>query len=154
MSKFLILVGALLIFLNIKSLKKGNKTKDEKCFNEILKNESENMSELKMEVINMRKDFAETVLELQLDIKELKEENMALHSELLKIKFDNKKEEKALEYETNKVETIKKEKLYDEKDEKIEKIRELINKGINEDEICEKLSIGKGELLLIKDLYV
>ena len=151
---FLILVGTLLIFLNIKFIKKENKTKEEKCFNGILKNESDNMSELKLEIINMRKDFAETVLELQLDIKELKEENMTLHSELLKIKFDNKKEEKALEDNSGEIKTIKKENSYYEKDDKILKIKELINEGVNEDEICEKLSIGKGELLLIKDLYV
>ena len=32
-------------------------------------------------------------------------------------------------------------------------IRELISLGLNDEEICEKLSLGKGEVLLVRNLY-
>ena len=43
------------------------------------------------------------------------------------------------------------EKIADSK--KTEKIKELLNEGLSEDEICHRLSISKGEVLLVKDLY-
>lgn len=37
---------------------------------------------------------------------------------------------------------------------KLEEIKKLIDKGMNEDEIAEVLHIGRGEMLLIKELYL
>ena len=36
---------------------------------------------------------------------------------------------------------------------KTERIRNLLQHGFSEDEICEKISIGKGEVLLVKGLF-
>ncbi|MFW2487112.1 hypothetical protein ACN077_00925 [Clostridium chromiireducens] len=36
---------------------------------------------------------------------------------------------------------------------KTQKIKELINQGLTEEEICHKLSISKGEVLLVKGLF-
>jgi DNA-binding NarL/FixJ family response regulator len=36
---------------------------------------------------------------------------------------------------------------------KEDKIKQLINKGYKDDEICNELNIGRGELLLIKKCY-
>ena len=36
--------------------------------------------------------------------------------------------------------------------EKTEKIKEMINKGKSDEEICNSLGIGKGEVLLIREL--
>lgn len=36
---------------------------------------------------------------------------------------------------------------------KEEKIKQLINKGYEDDQICKTLNIGRGELLLIKNCY-
>ena len=38
-------------------------------------------------------------------------------------------------------------------DNKEEKIRQLINSGYQEEQICKELNIGRGELLLIKKCY-
>ena len=38
--------------------------------------------------------------------------------------------------------------------EKQKKVKVLLDKGLSDDEICEKLSIGKGEILLIKNLLI
>ena len=36
---------------------------------------------------------------------------------------------------------------------KTESIKELLQQGLNENEICHRLSISKGEVLLVKDLF-
>ncbi|MBQ2611906.1 hypothetical protein IJF81_05905, partial [bacterium] len=36
---------------------------------------------------------------------------------------------------------------------KTQQIKELLDMGLNEDQICEKLSLGKGEVQLVKGLF-
>ena len=38
------------------------------------------------------------------------------------------------------------------KNEKQKKVKDLLDKGLSDEAICEELSIGKGEILLIKSL--
>ena len=40
-----------------------------------------------------------------------------------------------------------------EKSNNVEEVKKLIEQGVSIDDICKILSIGKGEVLLIKDLY-
>lgn len=37
---------------------------------------------------------------------------------------------------------------------KVDEVKKLLSEGINEDEIAQRLAIGKGEVLLIKELYL
>ena len=37
---------------------------------------------------------------------------------------------------------------------KIDEIRKMLDKGLSVDEVAEKLSLGKGEVLLIRGLYI
>jgi len=36
----------------------------------------------------------------------------------------------------------------------VEDVKELLGQGLSEDTIAQRLSIGKGEVLLIKELYL
>jgi len=37
---------------------------------------------------------------------------------------------------------------------KVEEVKELLGEGLSEDIIAQRLNIGKGEVLLIKELYL
>ncbi|WP_040211270.1 DUF6115 domain-containing protein [Clostridium polynesiense] len=142
---FLILIAAALILFNYKAVIKEN------SFKSILDAETLDTEDYKLEIIALRKEFAETVMELQNEILALK--NIPRH-------YDNNKEEVQASI-PNKIE-IKSEieesdiKPLGEKitSNKVIRVKELIEKGLTTDEICEELSIGKGEVLLIKELYL
>ena len=93
-------------------------------------------------------------------IRKNKEDNI----ELIKVgknKIDRNKLKKMYKKEENIDETIKeveKTTISEEKKESksilVEQIQDLIKEGYSLDEISETLSIGKGEVLLIKQLYI
>lgn len=157
MPLILIILGSIFILVSIKwDSKKAKKNKEvNKSFDNILKEKEENMSDYELEIGRLRKDFSETIIELQQDIYSLKEEIHKLKRSKIYCEDQEQKTEKITEL---------KEELVDNKDEDImgssnyneDKIRNayhLIKKGITDDEICRTLKIGKGELLLIKGLY-
>ena len=37
---------------------------------------------------------------------------------------------------------------------KVEEVKELLGEGLSEESIAQRLNIGKGEVLLIKELYL
>ncbi|MBD7915307.1 hypothetical protein H9660_09120 [Clostridium sp. Sa3CUN1] len=148
----IIVIGIILIFLNLKAIKK-----EDKSFEKILAREEENNNkDYDIEILKIRKDIAETVLELQREIEELK---LSINSSnKLEIKNYNKndKNESNLDKDiiseidfSNKIESNKKENFQSEKQKKV---KLLLDKGLTDNEICEKLNIGKGEVLLIKSL--
>lgn len=151
----IIIIGIILIFLNLKAI-----TKEDKSFEKILaREEVNNNKDYDIEILKIRKDMAETVLDLQKEIEELK---LALNSiKKIEIQDDNiiktnNKSEINLDKDiiseidfSNKIESIKSESFQSEKQRKV---KFLLDKGLTDDEICEKLSIGKGEVLLIKSL--
>lgn len=150
----LILVGIILVILNYKALKK-----DDTSFDSMLKYKKEDISDIEVEIGEIRRDIAESLTELQQEILSLKDE---IHgSSNKKIEFDlplDVKEEVEVD-----------EKVIDEKsfllnggdgvindirkESKTERIKALIDLGLNDEEICEKLSLGKGEVLLVRGLY-
>lgn len=151
----IIIIGIILIFLNLKAI-----TKEDKSFEKILaREEVNNNKDYDIEILKIRKDIAETVLDLQKEIEELK---LALNS-IKKIeieddniiKTDNKNEinlDKDIISEidfSNKIESNKNDNFQSEKQRKV---KLLLDKGLTDEDICEKLSIGKGEVLLIKSL--
>ena len=131
----LILFGIILIIVNIKAI-----NKEEKSFSSVLKYKKEDISEIEVEIGRLRKDLAESLTELQEEILEIR--SMV---------------------EGKKVESVDVERLLDINEEdvineintrsKAVTIKELIDLGHTDDEICEKLSLGKGEVLLVRGLY-
>ena len=136
----LIIMGAILIFLNYKALKK-----DDKSFSSVLKYKKEDIS-----------DLAESLLDLQQEIIKLQENNDTKNQESLhklnkvnKESFDNNKETMLLEKSNDNNGVINDIHVKS----KTETIKELIDLGFSDDEICEKLSLGKGEVQLVRGLY-
>ncbi|MGL4655913.1 MAG: DUF6115 domain-containing protein [Sarcina sp.] len=170
---YLVILSAILILFNIKSLKKE---KLKNGFSSILKNEEETVTDTTVEILKLRKDLSETIVELQREIVDLKEEvnylryrikdekiqssesfNVLVSDEYVKASDDDREiYTKALNKNSTKSE-VKKENNDNKKENtnsnKIKEIKSLINQGLSDDEICKKLSLGKGELLLIKGLY-
>lgn len=163
----IILIGIILIILNIKAIKKENKS-----FDKILeREESNNEKDYDLEIIAIRKDLAETVLDLQKEIEELK---ISINNiKISKIEDDNKINIKSFKKEdsdnsfqkdhpiNNFNEVVISEINFSNnssisnnnlKSDKLEKVKLLLENGLTDDKICEELSIGKGEVLLVKSL--
>lgn len=143
----LILIGLVLVIYNYIALKKESipfeihddeeKLKKNNSFENVLEKSKDELNEYKIELGVFRKNVAESLTELQEEILEIKK-----YLNIIK-NNDNLYEDK-----------IEKENLILKADsKKTEKIKELLNEGLSEDEICHRLSISKGEVLLVKDLY-
>lgn len=124
MAIILIIFGITLIIVNIKAI-----NKKENSFGNMLKYKKEDISEVQIEIGQIRQDVAESLTEMQQEILELKN--------LIKEKKELQEEAEIEENSFNKK----------------SKIIELIKEGYSEDEICNKLSLGKGEVLLVKNLF-
>lgn len=136
----LIILGLSLILLNVNAIKKGDNS-----FNSVLDNKKENLTDLEIKMGEIRKDMAESLLEIQQDILGIKDsmqvnDNNSIHKISKEKKEVTPKEEKGVINNIN----IK---------NKSERIKELLDLGFSEEEICEKLSLGKGEVQLVKGLF-
>lgn len=140
----LIIIGTFLIFLNYKAIKK-----DKNTFSNVLKYKKEDITEFEVKLGSIRKDMAESLTELQQEILELKRKStngtISQEDNNVNLKIDNEIEY-LLEGKEEVINDISKK-------GKSERIKELLDMGLTEDEICEKLSIGKGEVLLVKGLF-
>ncbi|GAA0085581.1 hypothetical protein ACH36K_07735 [Clostridium sp. MB05] len=149
----IILIGIILIILNIKAIKK-----EDKSFEKILKREEVNNNrDYDLEIISIRKDLAETILDLQKEIEELKISiNDIKNSTLMddnRSNIENYTEEssdKSINEEV--ISEINFSNKVNLENNKLEKVKKLLENGLTDDKICEELSIGKGEVLLIKSL--
>ena len=143
----LIVIGVILVVLNYKALKK-----DESSFSDVLKYKQKDMTEVEVEIGAIRRDIAESLTELQKEILEIKQ-HINFNNNVEDIKENLETDE---EFISNNLTSIDEEvDVINEIDNKnkTEVIRELISLGLNDDEICEKLSLGKGEVLLVRNLY-
>ncbi len=149
----IILIGIILIILNIKAIKK-----EDKSFEKILKREEVNNNrDYDLEIISIRKDLAETILDLQKEIEELKISiNDIKNSTLIddnKNNIENYTEESSdKRINEDVISEINFSNKVNLENNKLEKVRKLLENGLTDDKICEELSIGKGEVLLIKSL--
>lgn len=170
----ILIVGIVLIVLNFKAIKK-----EDNSFEKILQREESREKDYDLDIIEIRKSFAETVLELQKEIEDLKisindiknnnkrddiiynEEKSQNRNTLinysegeleidnfnlnntLNVKIDDNFPGKSRNKEIN---------IKVDENSKLNKVKELLDNGLNNDEICEELSIGKGEVLLIRSL--
>ena len=143
----LIVIGVILVVLNYKALKK-----DETSFSDVLKYKQKDMTEVEVEIGAIRRDIAESLTELQKEILEIKQ-HINFNNNVEDIKENLETDEELI---SNNLTSIDEEvDVINEIDNKnkTEVIRELISLGLNDEEICEKLSLGKGEVLLVRNLY-
>ncbi|CUN87423.1 Uncharacterised protein [Clostridium paraputrificum] len=143
----LIVIGVILVVLNYKALKK-----DESSFSDVLKYKQKDMTEVEVEIGAIRRDIAESLTELQKEVLEIKQ-HINFNNNVEDIKENLETDEELI---SNNLTSIDEEvDVINEIDNKnkTEVIRELISLGLNDDEICEKLSLGKGEVLLVRNLY-
>jgi len=158
---FIILVGILLIAINLNAIKK-----DKNSFNSILDNKVDNMEEFEVRIGELKREIAETKFDFQNEIQEIKDmyyikQNQSIafqNTEVEKIELKEKIEiqEKAVE-KNNKAKKINNINVHGNNIDNSIKIREigdLLKQGMDIDEIAEKLGIGKGEVLLIQELYL
>lgn len=143
----LIIVGITLIIMNLSVLRK-----EEISFLNTLKNKEENFNYTDEQLIAIRKDMAESILDIQHEIESLRNEIIKLqnaqHNKKLSIKNSELNDDIELEDEDKGVIS----EINFGNSEKTEKIKEMINKGKSDEEICNSLGIGKGEVLLIREL--
>lgn len=196
----LLSIGLLLVILNLRAI-----NKERNSFKNVFNHTEEDMKEFDFKLSELRREFSETILELQKEIVEIKEsyihtsqkednnikENKAIKENNIEYNYeisDNHKEKENAILNSDKVNRINNDKEYSSKnfidkeenlndnneknsedmlevdnDElksnisnniKIGEINRLLALGLSIEEVSEKLGIGKGEVLLIKELYL
>lgn len=145
MPLFLILIALALIILNLTAIKK-----EKKSFREILENKNENIQDFEIELGRFRKEVAETLLDIQKEIEDIKS-----YIDSSKVEPINSDEEDKFN-SNEEISVLLGNGDYnaaEDQNEKVKAVVELLSLGKNIDEICEELNLGKGEVLLIKELY-
>jgi len=159
MTGLLIFIGLILIILNVLTIKKQNKS-----FEVVLGNATENTNDFDVRIGELRREFSESILELQSELMEMKE--IIDNKEIIKKNNElNKNTNTSYLEEVNDIENN--EEIYEENkseiiiagahnanSEKVETIKRLFTEGLSVEEISEIMHLGKGEVLLIKDLYI
>lgn len=172
----LIIIGVALIATNIRAI-----MREENNFNKAMIDAESNIDEVDMRLIEIRSEFAKTITELQREINDLKKvnHNEFIKNEALEKRDDSEKNISNDEYINTLVDKIDSlnddillqgENMDDLKEEekkdsnpkkdikgnslKVEEVKELLGEGLSEESIAQRLNIGKGEVLLIKELYL
>ena len=175
----LIIIGVALIATNIRAI-----MREENNFNKAMIDAESNIDEVDMRLIEIRSEFAKTITELQREISDLKKENYTefIEEELLEKSDDSNKDISNDEYintlvdkadsldddiliQGENIDELINDSKEEEKDSnprkgirdnslKVEEVKELLGEGLSEDIIAQRLNIGKGEVLLIKELYL
>ena len=146
MAVIMILLGIVLITFSSYSIIKENTNGSRDKFSTVLKERQESVNDTDITIGEMRREFAETIMELQVDISELKK----------KLDIDN-----GDEITEAKGEVLNKDQISTDDEEQltfngvtVNDLDNLMKEGYTLDEISEKLEISKGEILLIRDLYL
>ncbi|MDF2504513.1 hypothetical protein [Clostridium sp.] len=167
----LLIIGILLIAINVKVVKR-----EKNSFKNVFDNASTNMKDYDVEIGKIRKEFAETVFELQKEVEGLKdrldknynendknisygdiETNFFNNNKMDSIEISNYKDDVKEVKTIDKAEEINKNEYRDNNEinnAKVDDIEKLIKEGLSVDSISKKLGIGKGEVLLIQKLYI
>ena len=156
MTALLIFIGLILIILNVIAIKKQNKS-----FDGVLGNAMGDVQNNDIIVGELRQEFSESILELQSEIMNMKEimekNNKSIKNNETMI---NKNENETIIEDNNHIvvdktdDVVPIEELHNANSGKIEEIKRLFSEGLSLDEISEVMHLGKGEVLLIKDLYI
>ena len=116
--------------------------KDDNSFQSILRENERDLSDYKFELGVLRKDIGESLNELQQEILDIKKAlNLFDEKDLINEDIDDTKVQNSIN-----------ENYYKESSKTLN-IRELLEEGLTDEEISEKLSVAKGEILLVKGLY-
>lgn len=171
----LVIIGILLIAVNLNAV-----IKEKKSFKHQLHIKQDGIENWEIEISNIKKEFSETIIELKQEIQALKYEKENLNSGITlyngrgkkvteNINLDGNKEDKYLDHTSAKIRDnkISNKNIVMEQDKdyvknenqssnnvKIDKIRQLVKEGMSVSEVSEKTGIDKGEVLLIKELYI
>lgn len=164
MGWFLLIIGIILLVFNIKAIRK-----EKSSFKNVFHNTEEELMEFEVRLGEVRREFSETILELQKEILELKKESLR-NNEINNAKEHKKIDEEIIEETVGadfQTEEIKDERVKPAGNNhinienntknnsvKIEEINKLLHEGLTIEEISIKLGVGKGEVLLIKELYL
>ncbi|MBB6624249.1 hypothetical protein H7E67_12480 [Clostridium gasigenes] len=158
MGFILIIIGALLILLNIKAIKKADNS-----FSSILKREESTVNrDYDVEIISIRKDLAESIFDIQKEMEEIKASVLDITNKENTINYLESIEEKIEKDDiiTNDIKVEDKNIISEinfaykpEKINKVDEVKRLVQDGFTDEEICTKMFIGKGEVLLIKGLF-
>ncbi|MBU3109425.1 hypothetical protein KPL36_16490 [Clostridium gasigenes] len=158
MGFILIIIGALLILLNIKAIKK-----EDNSFSSILNREESTVNrDYDVEIISIRKDLAESIFDIQKEMEEIKASVLNITNKENTINYLESIEEKIKKADiiTNDIKVEDKDiiseinfKYKPEKINKVNEVKRLVQDGFTDEEICKKMFIGKGEVLLIKGLF-
>lgn len=151
----LIIVGLALIVINYIPIKKNTNS-----FGEILKDQDNLDKDYDVELMAIRRDMAESILDLQKEIEHLRNDIKHIindvnisdkNQDIVKDNNDIEEERKEdhdivcdIDFNRKQIDTIS---------NKADIIRKMISEGYSDDDICKELKIGKGEVLLIKGLY-
>ena len=170
----LIIIGIFLILLNIKAIKK-----EDNSFSSILKREESITSrDYDVEIISIRKDLAESILDIQKEMEEIKNSIININNkDGDKINYLENIEEKVRKDDSiiNDIKSIEGDNVMSSiksngedviseinfantnnesnKTNKVDEVKRLVENGLTDEEICEKMAIGKGEVLLIRGLF-
>ncbi|KOA20994.1 hypothetical protein CLHOM_05820 [Clostridium homopropionicum DSM 5847] len=181
----LLLISICIIIISIRYINKEKQEQnriEDYNFAGILSRSEENIDDYQIEIGKLRKEFAETLVEIQGEIAELenkidklsgnishesndsnntantlKEVDLVSFIEEIKdtvfiSKNNGKIDEKG---NTTEVSVDEKQDSSNEKNGvKIKEVEKLMESGLTIDEISDALKIGKGEVLLIKELYL
>lgn len=158
MAIFLIIVGLLLILVNSFALKRESNS-----FGTSLSKAKSDITDVDVKIGELRKEFAETILEMQLELEEIKKckKVSGISENINDFSVKNKGNKyKEIEYNNDKKnvidDSLKKDKFIDNgpNNVKIDEIKKLVQDEYSDEEIAGKLNISKGEVLLIKELYL
>lgn len=157
----LVFIASIIIIFSVKDLKKN------KNFSQILNETEDSLDDIDVKIGKLRREFSETILNLQLEIEDLKNIVEKDCSKEDGIRYDKIKDEYITKneiYSTNKnmkntefnIETNSNNCTVSlsENSVKVEQIKALYSQNFSVEEIADKLKLGKGEVLLIEELYL
>lgn len=164
----LLILATVLIVFNLKAI-----SKEKGSFRGVLNNAENNMEEFQVEIGKLRREFAETLLEIQTQLVDL-EEKIENSNHNINIKKDdivkdenikdintyqeivkyNDKINDVVDIDFNNTKNSEKSDESLNNNIKVKEIQRMLDKGLSIEEISNNLKIGKGEVLLIKELYL
>ncbi|HCW03631.1 MAG TPA: hypothetical protein DGK91_03250 [Clostridium sp.] len=142
----LTLLGIIIIIFSLSSLIKESRNSQLNNFQVVYENKKEDISDIDLKIGEMRTEFAETILELQQEIIDLRERTSTAK--------DIDSQDKQVEENTSESSETSTEKESVYNSVRVNDIQKLYQQGYSIDQISEELGISKGEILLIKDLYL
>lgn len=142
MNLLLISIGLILVIFGFAGIKKDSlQEKSKSKFQDNLKTALDNSDDYKVEIAKLRREFSETLVDIQKEIYDVKMgKDYFVKSEKKVTPKEGKKEENS-EKEYNRPNSV-------------EIIKKMMNEGASIEEICAETDMKKGEVLLVKELYL